>query len=54
MFDTTPDGVGVPPERGGLRWHRVGDTFDTLTLTPSIDCSRFGHFHGFITGGEVH
>ena len=37
----------------GRLWHRTGDTFDDLTLTPSIDCSRSGHWHGFITAGQV-
>jgi hypothetical protein len=27
--------------------------FETLTLTPSIDASKSGHWHGFITGGEI-
>lgn len=34
-------------------WQRQGDTFDTLTLTPSIlvvgDCA----WHGFIRNGEI-
>jgi len=34
-------------------WHRTGETFDTLTLTPSIDTSAHGHWHGFVTNGEV-
>lgn len=29
------------------------DSFETLTLTPSIDASGVGHWHGFITNGEV-
>ncbi len=48
-----PEHVGtniVPP---GIHWQRTGDTFETLTLTPSIDASRAGHWHGFITDGEV-
>ena len=32
-------------------WARTGDTWDTLTLTPSIDVP--GCWHGFITDGEV-
>jgi hypothetical protein len=35
------------------KWHREGDTFDTLTLTPSIDTSEHGHWHGHITNGEA-
>jgi hypothetical protein len=31
-------------------WQRTGETFDTLTLTPSIDASP--DWHGFITSGE--
>lgn len=39
-------------------WHREGDTFETLSLTPSIDASGVeiqfvGHWHGFITNGEI-
>lgn len=34
-------------------WHRTGGNFDELTLTPSIDCSAHGHWHGTITDGEV-
>jgi hypothetical protein len=34
-------------------WNRTGDTFDVMTLTPSIDGSGVGHWHGFITNGEV-
>jgi len=34
-------------------WQRTGDTFETMTLSPSIDASTTGHWHGFITNGEV-
>jgi Family of unknown function (DUF6527) len=27
--------------------------FNTITLSPSIDASASGHWHGFITNGEV-
>jgi hypothetical protein len=27
--------------------------FDNVSLTPSVDASSFGHWHGFITNGEV-
>ena len=36
-----------------LRWRREGETFDTVTLMPSIDTSKHGHWHGFITRGEM-
>jgi hypothetical protein len=39
------------PER--KYWHRTGESFETLTLSPSVDASKVGHWHGFITNGEV-
>ena len=46
--------IGPGPGRDGDRgWKRTGETFETLTLTPSI--LRLGGcgWHGFITNGEV-
>ena len=38
-------------------WKRTGDTFETLTLTPSIVARRPGQtaecWHGFITNGQA-
>ena len=34
-------------------WQRTGDTFETLTLTPSIQRMEDCRWHGFITNGEV-
>ena len=39
-------------------WNRQGDTFETLTLSPSINAQSQridvpGHWHGFIENGEV-
>jgi hypothetical protein len=34
-------------------WTFSSDTFDTLTVTPSIDGSPGGLWHGFITNGEI-
>lgn len=34
-------------------WQKTGDTFDTMSFTPSIDASAHGHWHGFITNGEI-
>lgn len=34
-------------------WQRTGDTFETLTLSPSVDASAHGHWHGFIKNGEI-
>jgi hypothetical protein len=27
--------------------------FEDMTLTPSVDASQHGHWHGFITAGEI-
>lgn len=48
---------GGPPLSGN-GWQRTGDTFETLTLTPSILRISNGRpescgWHGFITNGEV-
>jgi uncharacterized protein DUF6527 len=34
-------------------WRCDGAEFATMTVTPSIDASRVGHWHGFITNGQV-
>ena len=49
------------PKDGGLRygtgphWRRTGDSFETLTLTPSLHNQEEGGcgWHGYITNGEV-
>lgn len=52
MFMNPIDGG---PRMDGYKyyWHRTGDTFDTLTLSPSVNAEPQGHWHGFIHGGEV-
>lgn len=38
----------------GHVWEMTGgESWDTLTLTPSVDASATGHWHGFITNGEI-
>lgn len=34
-------------------WTRTGDTFETVTLSPSIDASGHGHWHGHIRNGQI-
>lgn len=35
-------------------WDLQGqDDFATLTLSPSVDASKSGHWHGFLTNGEI-
>ena len=53
---TNPLDGGPLVNDGHATWQRTGDTFDTLTLTPSIlrsiDKGGCG-WHGFITNGEI-
>jgi hypothetical protein len=52
-------GPAAAPELAPIfRWHRKGETFETLTLTPSVDASKVppappGHWHGNVTDGEI-
>lgn len=35
-------------------WDLSGqDNFETLTLSPSVDCSASGHWHGHVQNGEI-
>lgn len=34
-------------------WTKSGNDFADLTIAPSIDASKQGHWHGFITNGEI-
>jgi hypothetical protein len=36
-----------------VAWRFEGNDFATLTVTPSIDASNSGNWHGFITNGEI-
>jgi hypothetical protein len=45
---------GLPPTDDAKHlWQRTGETFENLTLSPSIDASKDGHWHGFLTNGEI-
>ena len=37
----------------GTKWQRIGDSFETITLKPSINTEWAGHWHGFIENGEI-
>lgn len=56
LFKTVlPDPLPVVvPCRRGFAWtfNPSDATFETLTITPSLDASASGHWHGFITNGE--
>jgi Family of unknown function (DUF6527) len=47
------DQIAVPFNQAG-NWKIQGEPdLETLTITPSIDASASGHWHGFITNGEI-
>ena len=44
--------INFVPMKDSACWSVTGD-FDVMTVTPSIDASASGHWHGFITNGEI-
>jgi hypothetical protein len=34
-------------------WTKMGNTFSDISLLPSVDASELGHWHGFVTNGEI-
>lgn len=34
-------------------WTESGEDISNVTITPSIDASASGHWHGWITNGEI-
>lgn len=42
--------VGCKPS---IAWTRQGHDFATISITPSLDASGAGHWHGHITNGEI-
>ena len=54
LFENPLDG-GPGLDGGGPRWQRTGDTFETMTLNPSVLRSdpRGCGWHGWIRDGEV-
>jgi hypothetical protein len=46
------DGAGHLIYAAAPEWNRTGDTFEVLTLTPSVNAEP-DHWHGFITNGEA-
>ncbi len=64
VYFKNPIGGGLPIETKYL-WNRKGDTFETMTLSPSVNASKAGqpletitirgkgHWHGWITNGEI-
>lgn len=42
--------INIPNNNGHAR---TGDTFETLTLSPSVGFGSIGHWHGHIINGEI-
>ena len=42
----------VVPTESKSAWAILGD-FSNMTISPSIDASHSGHWHGFVTNGEA-
>jgi len=36
-----------------MAWNISGQSFENMTVTPSIDASGSGHWHGNITNGVI-
>jgi hypothetical protein len=58
IWFTNPLDGGPPLNDPRPKWRRTGETFENLTLdnpggSNSCDFSSSGHWHGFITNGEV-
>lgn len=52
-FDPEPDNPQCF-EAGEKVWNVVGgSTFEDMSLTPSIDASKHGHWHGHVTNGAI-
>ncbi len=43
---------GPPLDAARPRWHRSGDTFDTMVLTPSILRTEGCRWHGYLGGAD--
>lgn len=41
------------PLPGEKAWKKTGDTFETITVDPSLDFRSSGHWHGQIIRGEL-
>ena len=56
FYRMCPDLVGqsIVGTKADFCWNfQPGAPFETLTVTPSIDASASGNWHGFITNGEI-
>lgn len=47
------DASDVVPCRRDFAWAKTGDDFAAISITPSLDASKSGHWHGHVTGGQI-
>ncbi len=47
------NGLTIVPCANEQCWKLDSDDFSAMTVTPSIDASQSGHWHGFIKNGEI-
>lgn len=40
----------IPP---GVHWTRIGESFENVSITPSVDASASRHWHGYVTDGSI-
>lgn len=54
-FTHSPKPLDLPDVHGSDPiWTATGDqSFDTLSLSPSVNAESFGHWHGWIRNGEA-
>ena len=43
----------IVPCRANFSWQMTGSDFGDMTIAPSIDASPAGHWHGWITAGQI-
>jgi len=55
IYEEHPEYKGIPVvmTNPDFAWGFEGNDFNTLTVTPSIDASASGNWHGFVTNGEI-
>lgn len=52
-LEPTGPRYGVVLMKEDCAWKWDTTNFETMSVTPSIDASASGHWHGFITKGEI-
>jgi len=55
IYEKNPQYVGrvVVMTKPEVAWKFNGDDFSNMTVTPSIDASPSGNWHGYIRNGEI-